>query len=118
MSMRIVKNFVIVFICALQCCISPIDIQRLIDRWKTSKWCGEIIKISISIYFADCYNDNPITFTDSLSQFDRLFPHVNRLFIIGFLRYDEMWIDIVKNNIRIFKNLPLCENDIIIVIGE
>ncbi|MDR2779133.1 MAG: hypothetical protein LBB16_02500 [Puniceicoccales bacterium] len=118
MSLGIVKDFVLACICALECGIGSANIQSRISLWQPSKWRGEIIKTSTKTYFADCYNANVVAFIDSLFQFDRLFPHGDRLFVIGALRYDEVGSDVTEDNARIFKNLPLRKNDRVIIIGE
>jgi len=69
-------------------------------------------------YFVDCYNANVPAFIDSLSQFDRLFPYGNRLFVIGALRYSEIGADVVGENEMVFQSLPIREYDRVIVIGE
>ncbi|MDR2603572.1 MAG: hypothetical protein LBC11_03370 [Puniceicoccales bacterium] len=118
MSQGIVKNFVLACICALECGIDATNIQKRINLWKPSKWRGEIIATTPRTYFADCYNANSIAFANSLAQFDRLFPHGNRLFIIGALIRCEVGNGVIGDNAILFKSLPLRENDGVIVIGE
>ncbi|MDR2628410.1 MAG: hypothetical protein LBC30_00175 [Puniceicoccales bacterium] len=118
MSQGIVKNFVLACICALECGIDAANIQKRINLWKPSKWRGEIIATQTRTYFADCYNANAIAFANSLAQFDRLFPHGNRLFVIGALIRCEVGDGVIGDNATLFKILPLRENDGVIVIGE
>ncbi|MDR2776513.1 MAG: hypothetical protein LBB17_00495 [Puniceicoccales bacterium] len=118
MSQGIVKNFVLACICALECGIDATNIQKRINLWKPSKWRGEIIKTPTRTYFADCYNANSIAFANSLAQFDRLFPHGDRLFVIGALIRCEVGNGVIDDNAILLKNLPLRENDGVIVIGE
>ncbi|MDR1528152.1 MAG: hypothetical protein LBS22_01015 [Puniceicoccales bacterium] len=118
MSSGVAKDFVLACICALECGISPANIQRRISLWKPSKWRGEIIATSTKTYFADCYNANSVAFVNSLAQFDRLFPHGSRLFVIGALIYCEIGNGVIGDNATLFKSLPLRENDGVIVIGD
>jgi UDP-N-acetylmuramyl pentapeptide synthase len=69
-------------------------------------------------YFVDCYNANVPAFIDSLSQFDRLFPYGNRLFVIETLRYSEIGADVLGENEMVFQSLSIREYDRVIVIGE
>ncbi|MDR0693066.1 MAG: hypothetical protein LBF49_00625 [Puniceicoccales bacterium] len=118
MSQGIVKNFVLACVCALECGMDATNIQRRINLWKPSKWRGEIIATPARTYFADCYNANFIAFTNSLAQFDRSFPHGNRLFVIGALIRCEVGNGVIGDNATLFKSLPLRENDGVIVLGE
>ncbi|MDR1232654.1 MAG: hypothetical protein LBJ75_00080 [Puniceicoccales bacterium] len=118
MSQGIVKNFVLACICALECGVDAANIQKRINLWKPSKWRGEIIATPARTYFADCYNANAIAFANSLAHFDRLFPHGNRLFVIGALIRCEVGNGVIGDNAALFKNLPLRENDRVIIVGE
>ncbi|MDR2432312.1 MAG: UDP-N-acetylmuramoyl-tripeptide--D-alanyl-D-alanine ligase [Puniceicoccales bacterium] len=118
MSQGIVKNFVLACICALECGIDAASIQKRINLWKPSKWRGEIMATPTRTYFVDCYNANSIAFANSVAQFDRLFPHGNRLFVIGALIRYEVGNGVIGDNTALFKSLPLRENDGVIIIGE
>ncbi|MDR0742684.1 MAG: hypothetical protein LBE98_04455 [Puniceicoccales bacterium] len=118
MSQGIVKNFVLACICTLECGIDASNIQKRINLWKPSKWRGEIIATTTRTYFADCYNANSIAFANSLAHFDRLFPHGNRLFVIGALIRCEVGNGVIGDNTTLLKSLPLRENDEVIVVGE
>ncbi|MDR1890700.1 MAG: hypothetical protein LBQ23_00740 [Puniceicoccales bacterium] len=118
MSSGTAQDFVLACICALECGVSSANIRERISQWKPSKWRGEIIKTSTRTYFADCYNANLTAFLNSLSQFDRLFPHGNRLFVVGALKHEEVGSGVIDDNATVFKNLPLRENDRVAIIGE
>jgi hypothetical protein len=69
-------------------------------------------------YFADWYNANLAPFLNSLSQFDQLRPHGNRLFVVRVLRYEEVGSGIIDDNATVFKNLPPREDHKVFIIGE
>ncbi|MDR1414087.1 MAG: Mur ligase domain-containing protein [Puniceicoccales bacterium] len=118
MSLGGAKNFALACICAMKCGIGAEFIGKKIIQWKPSKWRGEIISKDNRTYFADCYNANPTALADSLAQFDRLFPHGKRLFVLGTLRSCEMGEEVEKENHAFFSSLPLRENDAVWIVGE
>jgi UDP-N-acetylmuramyl pentapeptide synthase len=93
-------------------------IQERISKWVPAKLRGEIIKTENRTYFADCYNASLVSFLDSLKHFDRLFPAGGRLFVIGTLKDKAMGDAAAGGNDSVCKNLPIRENDGVIIIGE
>ncbi|MDR1595642.1 MAG: hypothetical protein LBR91_01805 [Puniceicoccales bacterium] len=118
MSRGTAKNFILACVCAMKLGVSVELVRERILQWRPAKWRGEIIVSGNKTYFADCYNANPIAMADSLEHFDRLFPNCGRMFVIGALKTSEIGASVDDENEKIFQNLPIRNNDTVVIVGE
>jgi UDP-N-acetylmuramoyl-tripeptide--D-alanyl-D-alanine ligase len=118
MSPGTIKDFALACLCALRCGVQPEAIGKRIARWEPTPMRGEIVKSGERTYFMDCYNANPTSFRDSCEHFDRLFPHGNRLLIIGALMEEEIGPTAADENAALLENFPVRRGDCVIIIGD
>ncbi len=118
MSNGTMKNFILSVTYALFAGIRAEKIQQALQRWQPSYMRGMIKEFEQCIFYVDCYNANLVSFRDSLENFDRLFQHGSRLFIIGCLSQNEVGIKYASENRTLGYNLPLRPHDVVIIIGD
>ena len=118
MSFGVAQNFMLAATCVMYCGVSAIDIQNRISSWAPYKMRGEVVAVGDRNYFIDCYNANPVSFVDSLLNFNRLFNTNNRLFILGALTRYEVGDDFVDENCKILRLNIFKPDDQVILIGE
>jgi UDP-N-acetylmuramoyl-tripeptide--D-alanyl-D-alanine ligase len=85
-------------------------------RWKPSKMRGEIIKNGEKTIYLDCYNANPASMMDAISNFKKMFPNPCRTFIIGCML--ELGDGSRELHNSLGENLLPAKNDIVLLIGE
>lgn len=118
MSDGMIDNLVLSASYALLSGISIDVLNERLVHWRPSYIRGSIIERGKCTFYADCYNANPGSFEDSLKNFDRLFPHDSRLFVIGCFTEDAVGEVCASENRKIGNELPLRPNDTVIALGE
>jgi UDP-N-acetylmuramoyl-tripeptide--D-alanyl-D-alanine ligase len=118
MSDGTAKNLVLATTYALFNGETASNIAERLHRWQPSPLRGAISQINGRTFFADCYNANSVAFSDSLQNFDRLFPNGNRLFIIGSFADRELGKYSIEENVKLGQNIPLRSGDVVVIIGE
>lgn len=118
MSEGMISNLVLSTVYALFANVSINDINKKLASWQPSELRGRVINMGDRVFYADCYNANPASFEDSLNNFDRLFPHGSRLFIIGCLSENEIGDTSMQENYKLGGYLPLRAGDTVLIIGD
>ncbi|MDR2737914.1 MAG: hypothetical protein LBB18_03175 [Puniceicoccales bacterium] len=118
MSTGVAENFALACVCARKFGVDSKKIQEKIAGWTPAKWRGEIVRTRERVYFADCYNANLAALMDSLVQFDKLFPHGGRLFVIGTLMEKELGETAENANRTVCEILPIRASDAVVIVGE
>jgi UDP-N-acetylmuramyl pentapeptide synthase len=112
------KDFVLACTCALGCGIGADTIREKISQWRPSRWRGEIVEAGGRTFFADCFNANPVALADSLENFDRLFPHGGRLFVVGLFTEEGLGDGAPQENALLCGGLPIRPGDRVILLGD
>ncbi|MDR0351727.1 MAG: hypothetical protein LBH49_03745 [Puniceicoccales bacterium] len=96
-----------------------VDRDTLIGRlmsWKPSKMRGEIINAGGKIVYLDCYNANPASMVDALSNFKRMFQKARKTFIIGCML--ELGDKSCEFHNLLGESILPDKNDVVLLIGE
>ncbi len=116
-SRGVVSNVALVISACLIVGIKVWQIKERLKEWVPSLHRGQIYHHGKQVYYADCYNANPIAMRDALDIFQKHFDcSYNRLYILGCMT--ELGSEASRYHYEIGASLKLEMGDRILLLGE
>lgn len=117
LSEGMVTNVVLAICTALLMGVNEEQIRNRLLIWTPSKFRGQVYEYGKQIYYADCYNANPISMLDALTIFQKRFHFSSKhLYILGCMA--ELGEKVDFYHYQVGKSLKLRGEDRIILLGE
>ncbi|MDR2735538.1 MAG: hypothetical protein LBB20_01700 [Puniceicoccales bacterium] len=115
MSHGQMRNCVLGIFLARKAGIDRALLEARLGNWKPSKMRGEIIRSGEKTVYLDCYNANPASMMDAISNFKNMFREPGRTFIIGSML--ELGDRSYELHNSLGQNILPDEKDLVVLIG-
>lgn len=116
LSEGIMTNIALAISTALLIGIQEEEIKKRLLIWTPSKLRGQVYEYGKQIYYADCYNANPVSMLDALSIFQKRFSFSSKhLYILGCMA--ELSDQAEPYHYQVGKALKLRKEDKVILLG-
>lgn len=116
-SKGVISNIALVISACLIIGIDVLQIQERLKTWAPSLHRGQIYHHGKQVYYADCYNANPVAMRDALNIFHKHFDSsYKRLYILGCMA--ELANEAPRYHYELGLSLKLEKNDQVLLLGE